>query len=314
MGTRKLFYLVIAIMIAGMFSCKKDTVIPTGVIYYSHPDEDTINAPVGAINGLFSVNDSMQVYFSQGNLQYQASTNTWHFAEHQWDYVGTQTPDGNGNSGGTVDGSDNANASETYDGWIDLFAWGTSGFDHGAVCYHPWSTSSNYGDYYAYGDWHNNLYDQTGQADWGYNPIVNGGNIVNMWHTLTKDEWDYVFNRRSTNSGIRYAKAQVNGVNGEILLPDDWNTFYYELNHNPNHNYSSNVITASQWTTLERQGAVFLPATTGWKYGGTTAVSYSGLYGCYWSSSTVDNNKAYDYKGVSFRVLGVSVRLVCFAK
>ena len=47
-----------------------------------------IPAPTGAINGLFSVSPSKQVYFSQGNLQYQASTNTWRFAEHQYDYVG----------------------------------------------------------------------------------------------------------------------------------------------------------------------------------------------------------------------------------
>lgn len=45
-------------------------------------------SPVGAINGLFSVSATQQVYFSQGNLQYQASTNTWRFAENQWDYVG----------------------------------------------------------------------------------------------------------------------------------------------------------------------------------------------------------------------------------
>ena len=47
------------------------------------------NAPQGAIDGLFTINSNGdQVYFSQGNLQYQASTNTWRFATNQWDYVG----------------------------------------------------------------------------------------------------------------------------------------------------------------------------------------------------------------------------------
>lgn len=46
----------------------------------------------GAISGLFSVGATQQVWFSQGNLQYRASTNTWRFAENQWDYVGTQNP------------------------------------------------------------------------------------------------------------------------------------------------------------------------------------------------------------------------------
>jgi hypothetical protein len=44
---------------------------------------------VGAISGKFTINaNGDQVYFSQGNLQYQASTNTWRFAENQWNYVG----------------------------------------------------------------------------------------------------------------------------------------------------------------------------------------------------------------------------------
>ena len=37
---------------------------------------------------MFSVSSTKQVHFSQGNLQYQASTNTWRFAEMQWDFVG----------------------------------------------------------------------------------------------------------------------------------------------------------------------------------------------------------------------------------
>ena len=149
------------------------------------------NTPIGAINGIFSIGENTQVYFSQGNLQYQASTNTWRFANNQYDYVGT----------------DNANISETYDGWIDLFGWGTSGYNHGANCYQPWSTSTTCSDYYAYGQDNYNLYDQTGQADWGYNAISNGGNSVGLWRTLTQPEWDYVFNTRTTASGIRYAKA-----------------------------------------------------------------------------------------------------------
>lgn len=80
------------------------------------------NVPTGAINGLFSVGESSQVYFSRGNLQYQASTNTWRFAENQWDIIA----------------EDNALITQTFDRWIDLFSWGTSGYDHGAVCYQPW--------------------------------------------------------------------------------------------------------------------------------------------------------------------------------
>ena len=36
----------------------------------------------GSLSGVFSVGNGKQVRFSQGNLQYQASTDTWRFAEH----------------------------------------------------------------------------------------------------------------------------------------------------------------------------------------------------------------------------------------
>ena len=126
------------------------------------------NLPEGITQGLFSVSENLRVHFSQGNLQYQASTRTWRFAESQLDYIG----------------EGNANIGETYDGWIDLFGWGASGYNHGANAYQPWSTSGLYSDYYAYGNGCNNLFDQTGQADWGYNAISNGGNQTGIWRTL----------------------------------------------------------------------------------------------------------------------------------
>ena len=229
------------------------------------------NVPTGAIDGKFTINsDGDQVYFSQGNLQYIGSATTpyWKFADNQWDVLGTTTDQNSSNQ--NVD--------------RDLFGWGTSGYDHGANCYQPWSTSQTNSDYYAYGSYVYSLYDQTGQADWGYNPISNGGNQANQWRTLTQPEWDYVFNTRSTSSGIRYAKANVNNVNGVILLPDDWNTSIYSLSNtnSTDASYSSNTISATQWITLENAGAVFLPAA-GNRDG--TSVGSVGSYGYYWSAS-----------------------------
>lgn len=232
----------------------------------------TPEPPEGAIDGLFSVASDYQVFFSQGNLQYQASTNTWRFAENQWDY----------------EGEDNNNISPTYDGWIDLFGWGTSGYNHGAVCYQPWSTSLGASDYLAYGNADYNLFDQTGQADWGYNAISNGGDTENQWRTLTESEWDYVLNMRNTTSGIRYALATVNGVKGLILISDLWQDSNYSLS-NPNTmdtTFDNNVIDAVTWE-YQFEGAggcVFLPAA-GERYG--IGVAYVGTFGLYWSS----NNK-----------------------
>ena len=57
----------------------------------------------------FSVSATEQVTFSKGNLQYHPAKKQWRFAEHQTDYIGDA----------------NRNISSTYDGWIDLFGWGT---------------------------------------------------------------------------------------------------------------------------------------------------------------------------------------------
>ena len=264
------------------------------------------NVPTGAIDGIFSVSDSTQVYFSQGNLQYQASTDTWRFADNQWDYVG----------------GDNSNISSTYSGWIDLFGWGTSGWDSGNTYYHPWDSNNSSGSHYG----HLGQCGLTGayaNSDWGvYNPISNGGNTANTWRTLLKEEWDYVFNTRNTTSGIRYAKAQVNGVNGVVLLPDDWNTVTYSLSNTNDGDaaYSSNIISVMQWDALESAGAVFLPAA-GYRFG--TSIGDVGSCGYYWSASYFNSSYAYllSLKAASLstgnasnRSYGRSVRVVCSAE
>ena len=277
------------------------------------------NFPTGIINGLFSVNANQQVYFSRGNLQYNAAqgshqcadgTNqpgTWRFAEHQWDYRG----DGNIGIG------------QYYNGWIDLFGWGTSGWNSGNTYYRPWDSYS--GDGSLYGP--SGMYNLTGShanSDWGrYNTVSNGGDFSYTWRTLTQNEWDYVFNTRSTPSGIRYAKAQVNDVNGVVLLPDDWSTSYYHLNgaNDPNSSYINNYISADAWSMrLEEHGAVFLPAA-GARNG--TSVGGVGSYGHYWSASCSGSYLAYgmffvdsdlDSQYNNVRYYGFSVRLVRVAQ
>ena len=253
---------------------------------FSTPSSGGISdAPEGAINGLFTINaNGDKVYFSQGNIQYQASTNTWRFAENQWDYVGSEVVMPDCYPGGTVWGSSNHLISPSYDGWIDLFGWGTSGYNHGAVCYQPWSTSRNSSDYYAYGNAVYNLFDMTGQADWGFNPIINGNNTENFWRSLTMDEWAYVFSTRYTSSGMHYAKANVNGANGVILLPDNWNVDTFALSNTdiPSASFSSNVIAREEWTNMESAGAVFLPAA-GFRDG--SEVGYVNVYGVYCTAS-----------------------------
>ena len=233
--------------------------------------------PAGALKGKFTVNSNGdQVRFSQGNLQYIGSAGTpyWKFADKQWETLGNN---GQGSTSQYVD--------------RDLFGWGTSGYNHGAVCYQPWSTSQTNSDYYAYNSQYRDLNYSTGQADWGYNAISNGDNQENSgWRTLTNDEWTYILNGRNTASGIRFAMGSVNGVDGVILLPDNWSTSTYTLTgaNNDYGNFMNNTISATDWTTiLEANGAVFLPKTVGRE--GTSITTDCN----YWSSTHSSGNYSY---------------------
>jgi glycosyltransferase involved in cell wall biosynthesis len=92
----------------------------------------------GGIPGQFSINENgKKVIFSQGNLQYNPAENIWRFAEKQYDMIG----------------ADNANISPTYNGYIDLFGWGTGN--------NPTLASEAAADYATF-------------TDWGIHPISNG--------------------------------------------------------------------------------------------------------------------------------------------
>ncbi len=257
----------------------------------------------GALNGVFSVSDEVEVVFSQGNLQYHPYHGKWRFALGQSDRVGLN----------------NNLVTNIYNGWIDLFGWGTSGYPHGAVCYQPWSTSVNAADYSAYGQPSSDLCDQTGFADWGINAIENGGNEAYCgWRTLTKDEWNYLLHQRHTLSGVRFAAGNVEQENGLLLFPDDWDASSYPLNcPNEMSVFDSNAISDSDWHTMERQGVVFLPAA------GMRApyLHHSVLdeFGQYWSSTSYFNHTAYAIEFTDRILLtnqseskchGLSVRLV----
>ena len=315
MKKQRLFILVIMMLITGLFSCTKDPAIPTGTVFTNDDSGGggsggssgggSTTCPTGAINGIFSVSSSKKVYFSQGNLQYRASDGRWRFAEHQYDYIG--------NSNGSI--------SSTYSDYIDLFGWGTSGWNSGAVCYQPWSTSTSYSDYYPGGSYSNNLTGSYANADWGvYNAIYNGGNTAGQWRTLTKDEWVYVFQSRS-NASSKYGHGEVNGVCGMILLPDSW-TLPSGLSFMAGNSSWSNSYTTEQWAKMESNGAVFLPAA-GYRYG--TSVYNVGSYGIYWSTSYFDSYYAYSvylfsgylYPSYNYnygRYYGRSVRLVASAE
>lgn len=220
--------------------------------------------PEGAINGLFTINENGdQVYFSQGNLQYQASTNTWRFAENQWNQVGgNYSSSGGGECGNVYENGvkcDNMLVSATYSGWIDLFCWGTSGWDCGNVYYHPYDKDGEGEQYGPLG--YSSLTGEYANSDWGvYNPIINGGNQSGLWRTMTLSEWYYVMSYRAQASE-KLSMAQVNGVHGCVILPDEWDC-PTGLSFVPqSFDWITNVYTEQQWKQMELKGAVFLPAS-----------------------------------------------------
>ena len=96
--------------------------------------------------GAFSVSGTKVVYFSKGNLQYQASTNTWRFAKNQYEAVGGSN--GSGNVAPYNTSSANESPSDSQTGWIDLFGWAASGISRDGVnAYQPYSTSTTSADY-----------------------------------------------------------------------------------------------------------------------------------------------------------------------
>ena len=246
----------------------------------------------GELNGLFTINASgVKVQFSQGNLQYFCSTSApeWRFAEHQYDYVDFDISAYAANSGK----------------WIDLFAHGTSGYDNGQTNYQPYVVGAGAGTYYQ-----GNL---TGNADWGYNAISNGGNTENSgWRTLTKAEWLYVFSDRS-NAASKYGHGSINGVNGMILLPDSW-TLPDGLSFTPGNSQFANSYTLEQWALMEAAGAVFLPASGSCNSSGIPSESLQNQNGFYRASTAAYyihfKENAFYHCTSSFFQYGDAVRLV----
>lgn len=259
--------------------------------------------PIGSKGGFFSVGVNKKVWFSQGNLQYIGSATTpyWKFANNQYDIFGTTS--GQNSSVANVD--------------RDLFGFGTSGWNSGASCYMPWSTTASYDHYYPGGSFRNGLTGNYAEADWAWhNPIYNGGNNNHLWRTLTVDEWQYLlFNR--TNASSKKGTGNIEGIGGLIILPDNWElpsgcTF----TPGTSRNWALNNISLSQWSKMEEAGAVFMPAA-GCRE--ETDIRQVGEVGYYWSSTPYYiGNSAFCMRFISLefntvtqgRDIGTSVRPV----
>ena len=236
--------------------------------------------PEGALTGAFSINaDGDKIAFSKGNLQATTAnlgeTWTWAFAAHQYDYVG------NAVANTAITG----NKTVSTNGTIDLFGWST------AATYYGINNSNVSGKHP--GDF----------IDWGET-------IAEGWRTLTRDEWNYLFETR-TDAASKYGRATVAGIHGIIVLPDSYKGTAINADRS---DWSDNIISAEDWAAYEANGVAFLPAA-GSRL--TTNVNYVGEYGLYWTSTTYAEKWAYRVRFLpnlspdyGDRVPGHSVRLV----
>lgn len=235
--------------------------------------------------GCFAVSDEMCVSFAPGNLQYSYSSRKWQFAKNQYDTIGNANITGN----------------TTLGEQIDMFGWSTSTSSWGV------SVSSSNNDY-------------SGEfVDWGKNTI--GKDKPNTWRTLTSEEWDYLFNLRPNAASLK-GIAQVAGVNGLVLLSDDWSApagivfksgfvSAYDVDAFAN----QQIFSEEQWVLMEEAGAVFLPAV-GMRNG--VNIYFFNNYCNYWSASPFGDGYSFNlsatpneaYVGNIDRSTGQAVRLV----
>ena len=216
-----------------------------------------------------------------------SATDKVHFSQGNLQYVGTwQFAEHQWDCFGTSQ-SDNHR---------DLFGWGTGKA--------PNKVSENAEDYATF-------------IDWGTNRITNGGNIPEIWRTLTNDEWGYLLSDRANADGL-VGLGSVNGVNGLIILPDNWvlpngasftsvnaagmywidgYTYIPEIDQDTPNGFLANTYSVEQWSVMESAGAVFLPEA-GSRSGSSTSI-YAGEY---WASTLVDGR----VRGLDFVRSGVN--------
>ena len=236
--------------------------------------------------GIFSVAPNKHVSFSQGNLQYFPAANLWKFADNQYEYLGAS----------------NKYLSPTYRNWVDLFGWSGEGSNA------PFgvSTSTDNADY-------------AGEfLDWGTNSIC--GDAANTWRTLSKNEWNYLLNDRKNATSL-IGIANINGINGLVILPDSWTcpagvTFKSGFHSSCGVDYYAayQTFTADQWSKLEKSGAIFLPAA-GYRRGSDVYDVQN--YGSYWATeyngyqaNDLDFLSCVARMDTTSRYCGQSVRLV----
>lgn len=215
----------------------------------------------GALPGVFTLEDGRKICFSKGNLQFHCKNYEFRFAEEQHHVLR----------------HDNNNIAPNYDGWIDLFGWGTSGF----MGCQPTEVSLNESEY---GPSEGDL-DGT-NFDWGaYNPIIGGGNKEGLWRTPNKREMDYILTTRPNADKLKFY-CTVCDREGIAVIPnmEFWNN-RLKFPINISGYWKDNQFDANQWKSLESLGCLFFPDTGYRRNDEKVPNRYDAVIPRYWSST-----------------------------
>ena len=211
------------------------------------PVENAASENVSAINGQFSVSETKKVTFGSGNVQYNASTKTWRFAEHQYDIVG----------------ADNAKIGDAdYTGYIDLFGWGTGE--------NPTLSIADDNKYNEFCDWGKNFDDgktwyTLTKEEWEY-----------LKNTREDADKKYAVAEVAGVAGLIV-------LSDGFQLPDGL-TFNAGVAEGESHDKALfktiNNYTAEDWAKIEAAGALFLPVAG---YRNDTEIVDADSWGNYWA-------------------------------
>ena len=228
------------------------------------------------IPGLFTVAVDEQgqptkvVRFSKGNLWYgpktTGATATFNFEANQYD----TTPSSNGHRDENhishfmwCDDADNAMALKYESGWDGLNKTFFAAKNFTVNGYSGWS-------------------------------VLTGGN---------NGEWNYLLNSRNTaySDNHRYAGVMVNGMAGLLIFPDDFSSWPSGAGDEPqtfnttSENWNGRNYTVEQFTVLQNNGCVFLPAAgchNDYADDDTSVINVGRCF--YWSASSCGTENAYD--------------------
>ena len=194
----------------------------------------TATAPDECLSHLFSIGENKRVFFSSGNLQYRPLDGTWRLAPQQYhtcfdkvmQFIADNYADWMGE-----------------DMWTDLFRTGM------------WMEGGS-----------PNVMNEE-KVDYTL-PVDENGEIIatcvygSQWSVLSVDEWSYLMDERPDAEQKR-AGAVVDGIEGFVVLPDDWvapdGLSFVTGFSVDNTEDIPNQYTTDEWAAMEAAGAVFLP-------------------------------------------------------